>query len=473
MRTLSVAITGGPLTLAGRGRSVTMWAAVVLVATLALGHCHDATQTQLAHGEQRMSEYIMQVLDHFKQPNPEGLPGAEVPDPYMVPNMQQSITVATLYFKNTTLHGLSKFKILYVNAEISSMKVVAGLAIDHLEAVGNCTISTWISRVNSPYTVNIKGIKVTATANLGVERDGKIRAQDMNIDIAFSNIDMNIANPGMLGGLIQNAVNTMGSVLFDSIKPYVLKEAYVKARTEINNKLDEFSGDMEFPNSISPLDMVISDLRKKVREMNFDPYKVNDYNTSASIFTMTLSNTWLTGISSFHRVGNITLMLVNNTVLADFEIGTQKLEGMTHWEISALNGITSRAGSTSFSVEYISGRIVLGQPLDTRKKPEFRDLDLDVGNIQVRFDGAGTLDYAVEFIINILPNLLRYQIVNALEGPIQDKIQQELNSINVEEMIIDELPKIDELQENGFKLDALKPTALKEDMYGDDDFFNF
>ncbi|OWR50173.1 hypothetical protein KGM_208699 [Danaus plexippus plexippus] len=117
--------------------------------------------------------------------------------------------------------------------------------------------------------------------------------------------------------------------------------------------------------------------------------------------------------------------------------------------------------------------MILAQPLDTRKKPEFRDLDLDVGNIQVRFDGAGTFDYVVEFAVNILPNLLRYQIVDALEGPIIEKIQQELNKINVEEMIKQELPKVDEMQETGFKLSALQIQNEDEESYGDDDFFNF
>ena len=349
----------------------------------------------------------------------------------------------------------------------------AGLAIDKLQARGNYTMSTWINRVDGPFTVDITGIKVTAKGNLGVERDGKLRAQDIVIDIGFSTIAMNFQNAGFFGSMLQGVVNSIGIFLFDSIKPYILKEAYSKAREEINKKLDEFAGDIQFPNSISPLDMVIADVRKKVRDMEMDPYKINDYNTTASMFTVSLTHTWVTGISSFQRVGNITLKLENNTVVADFEIGTQKLEGTTQWDIVAISGLLSRAGRASFSVEYISGRIILAQPLDTRKKLQFRDLDLEVGNIQVRFDGAGTLDYIIEFVVNILPNLLRYQIMDALEGPIKERVQQELNKINVEEMIKDNLPKIDEMQQSGFKLSALRVTSDKEEPYDEDEFFNF
>ncbi|XP_026484646.2 uncharacterized protein LOC113392431 [Vanessa tameamea] len=440
--------------------------------------CHGeeyttTTESQLAKGEEKMSEYIIEVLEHFKKPNPVGIPGAKVPDPYRVPDMKQSISLGTLYFKNTAVYGISKFRILYVNAEIRAMEVHASLAIDKLQAKGDYTMSTWLNKVQGPFTVDITGIKIIAKANLGVERDGKLRAQDIAIDIAFSTIAMNFENAGFFGGMLQGVVNSIGTFLFDSIKPYILKEAYTKAREEINKKLDEVAGDMQFPNSISPLDMVIADVRKKVRDMQMDPYKIDDYNTTASVFTVSLSNTWVTGISSFQRVGNITLKMENNTVIADFEIGTQKLQGTTQWEIAAISGLISRAGRAAFSVEYISGRVILAQHLDTRKRPVFRDLDLDIGNIQVRFDGAGTLDYVVEFAVNVLPNLLRYQIMDALEGPIKEKVQQELNKINVEEMIKQELPKVDEMQESGFKLSALHVQSTVDEPYDEDEFFNF
>ncbi|CAH2099579.1 unnamed protein product [Euphydryas editha] len=449
---------------------------LLLVSVFVISHGGDVkttTKSQLAKGEEKMSEYILQILEHFKKPNPVGIPGAKVPDPYNVPDMKQSISLGTLYFKNTAVYGISKFRILFVNAEIGAMEVHAALAIDNLQAKGNYTMSTWLNRVQGPFTVDITGINISAKANLGVERDGKLRAQDIVIDIAFSTIAMNFENAGFFGGMLQGVVNSIGTFLFDSIKPYVLKEAYTKARDEINKKLDEVAGDMQFPNSISPLDMVIADVRKKVRDMEMDPYKVNDYNTSASVFTVSLTETWVTGISSFQRVGNITLKMENNTVIADFEIGTQKLEGTTQWDIAAISGLVSRAGRASFSVEYISGRLILAQPLDTRKNPIFRDLDLDVGNIQVRFDGAGTLDYVIEFAVNILPNLLRYQIIDALEGPIKERIQQELNKLNVEEIIKQELPKVDEMQESGFKLSALHIPSTIDETYDEDDFFNF
>lgn len=84
------------------------------------------------------------------------------------------------------------------------------------------------------------------------------------------------------------------------------------------------------------------------------------------------------------------------------------------------------------------------QTLDTRNSPILEDLQLELGNIQVQFDGAGTLDYIIEFLINIIPNILRYQIMDALESPIKQRIQEALNTVNVEQMIKENLKRLDD-----------------------------
>lgn len=95
-------------------------------------------------------------------------------------------------------------------------------------------------------------------------------------------------------------------------------------------------------------------------------------------------------------------------------------------------------------------QIIASQSTDTRNNPVLEDIQLELGNIQIRFDGAGIADYAIELMINVLPNLLRYQIMDALETPIKMRIQEVLNTVNVEQTIKEQLPKLDEQQKNGF-----------------------
>lgn len=60
--------------------------------------------------------------------------------------------------------------------------------------------------------------------------------------------------------------------------------------------------------------MAVAEARKQVSDMGYDPYRVKDYTQSVGIFTVTSTHTWLTGLASFYRVGNITLTMENGTV---------------------------------------------------------------------------------------------------------------------------------------------------------------
>lgn len=271
----------------------------------------------------------------------------------------------------------------------------AALVLDKLHIRGKYIHRSLFSYTRGAFTSNLTDVKATAIATLGIERDGKLRAQNISIDISFQSIAVNFENAGILASLLSGLVNSMGSYLFDAIKPVLLQDAHTNIRREINKKLDEVVGDIEFPNTISPIDMIIIDARKKLIEMKMDPFKVEDFNTTTNIFEVKLHNTWLTGLSSLYRVGNISLYLKNNTLIALFSISTQEIKGSTFWEAKAIGGFISMGGSASFSVKYIRGRFILAQPLDTRKRMEFRDLEMELGNIQIGFDGTGTLDYLI------------------------------------------------------------------------------
>lgn len=60
--------------------------------------------------------------------------------------------------------------------------------------------------------------------------------------------------------------------------------------------------------------MAVAEGRRQVSQMGYDPFKVKDYSQSVGIFTVTSSHTWITGLASFYRMGNITLTMENGTV---------------------------------------------------------------------------------------------------------------------------------------------------------------
>lgn len=70
-----------------------------------------------------MSAQIIALLEHYKQKDPLGIPGAPVLDPLPVPYTKQSMGMATLTMKNASAYGLSKFRIKSVAVDVNELMV--------------------------------------------------------------------------------------------------------------------------------------------------------------------------------------------------------------------------------------------------------------------------------------------------------------------------------------------------------------
>lgn len=403
---------------------------------------------EAAQIESALTKQIYDLLEHYKQADPVGLPGASVPDPFPVDDVKRSIGMGTLAMKNTKAYGFSKFRIKSVKLDLNVLMANAEINLDELLVKGDYTLSSLFTKASGPFTVTLKNVVIKGNATLGVERDGQIRTQNIIMDMGFSDMSMDFQNLGFMGSIFQSIINGAPNVVFDSIKPFMLKDAYQKIRTEVDTNIAKIAGDFRFPNSITPLDMAVAELRKKVRDMGYDPFILKDYNHTVGLFSMKLQNTWISGASSFYRVGNIVVSMDNNTLQLQLQVGTQEIRGSTQWLISAGKGMITRTGDAEFSVQHIKATFVISQSLDTRKRPQINDLQFELGNIQVRSDGAGTMDYIIEFLINVIPNMLRYQIMDALENPAKAKIQEAMNQINVEQIIKEKVPEYERMGSN-------------------------
>ncbi|KMQ98010.1 hypothetical protein RF55_1645 [Lasius niger] len=321
-------------------------------------------------------------------------------------------------------------------------EVSVAVKIDTLDIRGFYTLASWLSRSAGNFTVKLTGVNVEGVARLEVATDGKLQAQNIDMDLTFEKIDLDFKNLGFLGSVFQGVINSVGSFIFDSIKPFILKEVNTNVRGEVNKQISQLP--QYFPNSISPFDMAVAEARKQVSQMGYDPYKLKDYSQNIGVFTVTSTHTWITGLASFYRMGNVTITLENGIVYALLDVGTQELKGKTHWEVSVIGGFLSRAGTVSFTIQYFRVQVKLSQSLDTRKRAILEELELELGNIQARVHGAGTLDYLMEAGVNVVPNLLRYQIMDAIEGPLRRRIQGELDKVDVEKLIDEKIPVIEE-----------------------------
>lgn len=104
------------------------------------------------------------------------------------------------------------------------------MSIETLNVRGWYTLSSWLSRTAGNFTVKLSGVIVEGVAKLSVASDGKLEAEDIDLDLTFDNIDMDFKNLGFLGSMFQGIINSIGTFIFDSIKPFILREVNTNIR---------------------------------------------------------------------------------------------------------------------------------------------------------------------------------------------------------------------------------------------------
>lgn len=107
------------------------------------------------------------------------------------------------------------------------------MKIDALDIRGLYTLSSWLSSTSGNFTVKLTGVNVEGIARLEVATDGKLQAQDIDMDLTFEKIDLDFKNLGFLGSVFQSLINSIGTFIFDSIKPFILKEVNTNVRYAI------------------------------------------------------------------------------------------------------------------------------------------------------------------------------------------------------------------------------------------------
>lgn len=61
---------------------------------------------------------------------------------------------------------------------------------------GDYTLSSLFTKASGPFTVILKNVVVKGNATVGVERDGKVRTQEVAMDMSFSDMSMDFQNLG-------------------------------------------------------------------------------------------------------------------------------------------------------------------------------------------------------------------------------------------------------------------------------------
>jgi len=391
--------------------------------------------------EIKLEDTIREVIKHFKKDDPRGLPGSLVPDPMPVPaKIDQDVAGADIKLEDMILTGLSLFELRDVKVDLSAQEFRYEIFFQSLTALGKYELYYFWQTYEGDFNITLENVKATGTGILEVGANGTVQLNDVQTDVGFENIDVNFHNLGGLGWIIQGGINLMGSSLFDAVKPMTLDKANQALAKNVNKQLRTLNEEILFSNSIPMLDVAMMQMRKMLRDGGYDPFPLPDVERSNSMgVQITLSEGVLTGLGTVHRTGEISVGMQDYAAKATLALGTQRVTGRYHWKVSAF-GFVERNGFIRFSVDSLKVRARLAQPLNLSQKPRIEDLDIDLGTLTLRSEGAGSLDYAFELGVNSFPNLFKNIIIDAIEHPLMWAIGGQLRELDMEQLVLDKIP---------------------------------
>jgi len=111
------------------------------------------------------------------------------------------------------------------------------------------------------------------------------------------------------------------------------------------------------------------------------------------------------------------------------------MTGKYGWRWTALRGVLSRSGQVDFAIESISLSVRLQQSANLENKPTVESVNMTLGQASIISDGMGAVDYILEMIFNVVPNMFRQRIAEAAEYPVSQAIEDELKKLNIEELV--------------------------------------
>lgn len=325
------------------------------------------------------------------------------------------------------------------------------LKIKRMYVLGNYTLNSWIMRpAAGPFNVTLMDVDAEAAAALEPDDDGNLQATETDMDMRFKDCELDFKNLGFTASLFQGILSSVGSVMFEGIKPFIVTEVSTNLRADVNAQVKAITS--KLPKLSVPVpDLAVAEGRSYVRRMGYDPYRVADQWVKQGPFNLTVEELTVHGLSNFRRVGDIGLQVRGPVLQIAVHVITGQVTGTLRWRYRLdLASVYAQSGVSNFTVDHVQVRAIVNQSLDIREKPVLDELQIEVGRMTVIMDRKEPLGYVFEVAVNSFPTVLRHMIVDALEEPIRYKVQTLLDEVQLEKMVEERLPELDRFEgENG------------------------
>ncbi|XP_076310127.1 protein takeout-like [Tachypleus tridentatus] len=201
-----------------------------------------------------LSNYLMEVLNNFKQVMKVGLSDLNIPvldplkpDDIIISNNKGS-TKITCELNNMVVTGLSDYQIGYLNASLNPPYMKFQLSLPKLNFKGKYALKGTALGLfplygNGLASISVTDLKLSGEAKFKIGLDLKLTATDLKLDLDFRRILVNFEN--LLGGknlgkVLNALISALGRPIFNKMKVKLLNKLNENLLKNINQQLNKF-----------------------------------------------------------------------------------------------------------------------------------------------------------------------------------------------------------------------------------------
>ncbi|KAF2365037.1 Mite allergen group-7 [Trinorchestia longiramus] len=457
----------------------------LIIGTLCFTSATALSLEDFLGGEPLTRERVVRdLLEYYMQDDPVGIPVLQIPDPL---NVDKNVSTTVIELEGFQISGLSQFKLQYVNVNATSLKATVLLRIPRLEVISQYHYSGYWSKTVDTLNVTFIDLDIKITAQLGSDFDAMLQLVDLQVDLIKESLSADFVNAPYGLSVVLSAADTF----LDTIISGRIDSRVADVTEKINERLKERFSEKRFPAGINPVDLLVAGLKQDLRK-KMDPLKVGSkvvhlpagitlnltlephhsphpsyshhfphsphsshsphshhfphsphsphpplqryFRAHCQTSSARASNISVTGLSTVHRDGEVSLQLIDDRLLLVLQLGSQAVSVQAEVEMS-VSVLPSIVSSVEFTLDSFVIWIEVQQPADVRHPPELRRIHITLGNFRLLSSGESSLSYLLEAVVNGLPNALRSPIIKAIEPLLHKRIQQRLYALDIEEII--------------------------------------
>ncbi|GFT04260.1 uncharacterized protein NPIL_64611 [Nephila pilipes] len=349
-------------------------------------------------------------------------------------------------FTELHLHGLKGFVVDRLAVNLAAMNLSAEMSVPMLSIVGDYFLHGSVTFLplsgEGPFYMNLSSIVLKGHSIIKNSPSGKLRMESVNLNSEVGNIDLhfeNLMGGGTWGSISNSLLNQLSELILGELKPTLLRElgSYLKYA------FDELIFEQIPPGFLDPastnlVDSILEQSASYLRENDMEPLSLPDYKEvyEKRLFFVTtrgeleVFNGTLHGLSTLSRKGDVITVFANNSLIFEADFEFQNLTGSYRWLAEALGA--EKGGRLEVQVKSVEGFIRIRQDLKVGSRLELDSFMINgIRHVWLDLQGLGNWDYIMESIVNLITNGLKLQLADAMVGPLEKSIQEQLDQINL------------------------------------------